>query len=68
MSLRPILVLYPSGETGEMFSESTPQKGDELTRGSDTWIVDEVLHGEDGEIVLRLRPTKAGSASVDGDE
>ena len=68
MSLRPILVLYPSGETGEMFHDSTPRVGDELTSGSETWIVEQVLEGDDGAIVLKLRPAEEESASVGGEE
>ena len=68
MSLRPILVLYPSGETGETFLDTTPQKGDEMSHDGGRWIVDEVLDGEDGELVVKLRPVETDSASVGSQE
>jgi hypothetical protein len=48
--------------------DTTPQKGDEMTRDGDTWIIEEVIQGDDGEVVVRARPGLREVPSDDDDE
>ena len=34
----------------------TPEKGDEMTRNGDTWIVEEVTELENGDSIVKLSP------------
>ena len=51
-----------------MFGENTPQEGDELTHDGDTWIIEEVREGEDGEVIVRARPGRQESLSPAADD
>ena len=50
------IIRYPERGAAPPLGESTPQEGDEITRNGDTWIVEEVTEGDDGETVVKIRP------------
>ena len=58
MSFESLIIRYPADGAISLFGEATPQEGDEITRESDgdTWIVEEVIQADDGEVVIRARP------------
>ena len=67
MSFETLILRYPAGEATSLFGDTTPQEGDELTRDGDTWIIEEVIQGDDDEVVVRARPVRRELPS-DGDD
>ena len=52
-----------------LFGDTTPQEGDELTRDGDAWIIEEVIQGDDDEVIVRARPTpREVPSAADDDE
>ena len=68
MSLESTILRYPAGEATSLFGDTTPREGDELTRNGDTWIIEEVIQGDDDEVIVRARPVPREVPSPDDDE
>lgn len=47
---------FPSGDSEYRTSEKAPELGDIIRRNGDTWIVQDITEGEDGSLVVTLRP------------
>jgi hypothetical protein len=62
------LIRYPADGAISLFGDTTPQEGDELTRDGDTWVIEEVIQADDGEVVVRARPSPRELPSDDDDE
>ena len=58
MSFESLIIRYPADAAASLLGDTTPQEGDKLIRESDgdTWIIEEVIPGQDGEVVIRARP------------
>lgn len=67
MSSESQILRYPVGESTPLLGERTPQEGDEITRNGDTWIIEEVTEGEDGETVVKIRPVPPEVPATDDD-
>ena len=68
MSFETLILRYPAGEATSLFGDTTPREGDEITRDGDTWIIEEVIQVDDGEVVVRARPMPRELPSDDDDE
>ena len=56
MTIESIIIRYQAGEATALFGETTPQEGDEMTRQGNTWTIEEVTPGDDGEVIVKARP------------
>ena len=56
-----LTVRYPSGDTEFRSFEWPPQAGDVLRRQGGSWLVEQVLRGDDGGTVVILRPLIDGT-------
>ena len=57
MTIESIIIRYSAGEATALFGETTtPQEGDEMTRQGNTWTIEEVTPGDDGEVIVKARP------------
>ena len=69
MSFEPLIIRYSADGAVALFGDTTPQEGDELTRDDgDTWIIEEVIQADDGEVVVRARPGLREVPYADDDE
>ena len=68
MSFESLIIRYPADGATALFGDTTPQEGDEMTRDGDTWIIEEVIQADDGEVVVRARPAPREFTSADDDE
>ena len=63
-----LIIRTRQGGATPLFGDTAPQEDDEITRDGETWIVEEVVAGDDGETLVRARPKRPERPDLDDDE
>ncbi len=68
MNTESLITRYPVGGATSLFGDTAPQEDDEMTHDGETWIIEEVIAGDDGQTLVRARPKRPERPDLDDDE